>query len=97
MELLRSLPGERVLGIQLDDGPAEPEANLIEATLHERRLPGEGEFDLGGLLQAFAEIGAVAPLGVEVFSDELHALPPADAGRQAGDAMRRLLASTRVS
>ena len=97
LDLLRSLPGDRLLGIQLDDGPAEPETNLIEATLHERRLPGDGEFDLTGLLRAFEEIGAVAPLGVEVFSDDLHALPPADAARQAGDAMRRLLASTRTS
>jgi sugar phosphate isomerase/epimerase len=93
LELLRSLPGDRVLGIQLDDGPGEPEANLIEATLHERRLPGDGDFDLSGLVGALDEIGAVAPVGVEVFSDALHALPPADAARQAGDAMRRLLFS----
>ena len=40
-------------------------------------------------------IGAVAPVGVEVFSDELHALGPVDAARQAGDATRALLARAR--
>jgi hypothetical protein len=37
------------------------------------------------------EAGAVAPIGVEVFSDELHALDPTEAGRRAGTALRSLL------
>ncbi|MBV9283854.1 MAG: hypothetical protein JO176_04530 [Acidimicrobiia bacterium] len=81
-----------MLGIQLDDGPADPEANLIEATLHDRRLPGDGDFELVGLIDVLRAIGTEAPVGVEVFSDELHALPPSDAARRAGDATRRLLA-----
>ena len=89
---LRAIPGSRVLGIQLDDGPADPEANLIEATLHDRRLPGDGDFELVGLIDVLRAIGTEAPVGVEVFSDELHALPPSDAARRAGDATRRLLA-----
>jgi len=89
---LRRLPGSRVLGIQLDDGPALPEADLVAATLHDRRLPGDGEFDLSGLMGVLAEIGTGAPIGVEVFSDELHALPPVEAGRRAGDAVRRVVA-----
>ena len=35
-------------GIQLDDGPLAPEADLPTAALHERLLPGAGELDLGG-------------------------------------------------
>ncbi len=89
---LRAIPGERILGLQLDDGPLAPEANLVEATLHERLLPGEGEFDLGALMTALRACGAVAPIGVEVFSDELHALGATEAARRAGDATRRLLA-----
>jgi sugar phosphate isomerase/epimerase len=81
-----------VLGIQLDDAPAAPEPDLPTASLHERRLPGEGELPLGGLLEALRAAGAVAPIGVEVFSDELHALGPVPAGRRAGEAVRRLLA-----
>jgi sugar phosphate isomerase/epimerase len=91
-EALRGVPGSHVLGIQLDDGPLEAEANLIDATLHERRLPGEGELDLLALVGILTDIGAIAPVGVEVFSDDLHALPPVEAARRAGDATRRLLA-----
>jgi len=89
---LRAVPGERVLGLQLDDGPVRPEADLPTASLHERALPGAGELDLVGLLRTLRDIGAAAPIGVEVFSDELHALDPVEAGRRAGAATRELLA-----
>jgi sugar phosphate isomerase/epimerase len=92
---LRSVPGDRVLGIQLDDGPTRAEANLVEATLHERLLPGDGEFDLPSLLRALRDIGAVAPIGVEVFSDALHDLPAVEAAHRAGMATRRALQAIR--
>ncbi len=92
-QLLVSLPGARVLGIQLDDAPNRAEDDLLHATLHERLLPGAGELDLVGLLGALGKIGVAAPIGVEVFSDALHALGPIEAAKRAGDATRNLLAS----
>jgi sugar phosphate isomerase/epimerase len=89
---LADVPGERVFGLQLDDGPVRAEADLPTASLHDRALPGAGELDLVDLLRSLRSIGAVAPIGVEVFSDELHALDPVEAGRRAGDATRALLA-----
>ena len=89
---LLAVPGARVLAIQVDDGPAHAEENLIEATLHSRLLPGAGAFDLPGYLRSLRTIGAVAPIGVEVFSDELHALGPGEAARRSAEATRRLLA-----
>jgi sugar phosphate isomerase/epimerase len=89
---LLAVPGERVLAVQLDDGPAEAEENLIDATLHARLLPGEGAFDLLGYLGSLRTIGAGAPIGVEVFSDDLHGLGPTEAARRAAEATRRLLA-----
>ncbi len=88
---LLQIPGSRVLGVQVDDGPAEPEANLIDATLHERLLPGEGAFDLVGYLGALRSIHAPAPIGIEVFSDDLHAQGPSEAAGLAADATRALL------
>ena len=87
-----TLPGTRVLGIQLDDAPNRAEDDLLHATLHERLLPGDGELDLVGLLGALGKIGVAAPIGVEVFSDALHALGPIEAAKRAGDATRALLA-----
>lgn len=90
---LLAVPGERVLAVQVDDGPAEAEENLIEATLHDRLLPGEGAFDLPGYLRALRTIGADAPIGVEVFSDRLHAQGPVEAARRSAEATRSLLAA----
>jgi sugar phosphate isomerase/epimerase len=89
-DLLR-VPAHRVLAIQIDDGPAEAEENLVDATLHRRLLPGEGAFDLRGYLGSLRTIGARAPVGVEVFSDDLHALGPDEAAGRAARATRDLL------
>ncbi len=89
-DLLR-VSGHHVLALQVDDGPAEPEENLVEATLHERLLPGDGAFDLVGYLGALRAIGARAPVGVEVFSDALHAMGAAEAAAQAARATRAVL------
>lgn len=89
---LRTIPGAKVLAIQLDDAPAEREQNLMSATLHQRLLPGAGAIDLAALLGALHHIHADAPIGVEVFSDALHALGPSEAAKQAADATRAVLA-----
>jgi sugar phosphate isomerase/epimerase len=88
---LRRVPGRLILGVQLDDGPLRPEPDLVEATLHHRQLPGDGAFDLVGIVRALRHTGTTAPLGVEVFSDELHALPADETARAAASATHALL------
>ena len=85
-----ALPVERILSVQLCDAPAAAEADPIEETLHRRLLPGAGALDLVGLLRALR--GSPAPLGVEIFSDALAVLPPLEAARRAGEAVRSVLA-----
>jgi sugar phosphate isomerase/epimerase len=92
LDLLRAIPGDRILSVQLSDAPARAEPDLLRATLHDRLLPGEGEFELDTLVAGLRHIGAKAPFGVEVFSDPLHLLPPAEAARLAGESVRRVLA-----
>lgn len=92
---LRTVPGRLITGIQLDDGPMAPEPDLVDATLHHRTLPGDGEFDLSGLVRALSDSGTSAPIGVEVFSDSLHERPAAEAARAAAEATRAVLAGTR--
>ncbi len=91
-ELLRAIPGDRIVALQLNDAPAVPEPDLPQATLHDRLLPGEGDLDLDTLLASLRSIGTNAPIGVEVFSDALRLLPPMEVARLAGDAVRRVLA-----
>jgi sugar phosphate isomerase/epimerase len=94
-EDLAKIPGDLVLGVQLDDGPAVAEDNLLHATLHERLLPGEGEFDLAAIVGALRATGTGAPIGVEVFSDALHDLPADEASKRAAEATRRALREAR--
>lgn len=91
---LARVPGERVTAVQLSDAPARPGSDPIAETLHERRLPGEGELDLPRLVSALRAIGAQAPLGVEVFSASLHAQDASQVAERAAGAMRRLLAAS---
>jgi sugar phosphate isomerase/epimerase len=95
LEELAAIPGDLILGIQLSDGPAVAEENLVEATLHHRLLPGDGEFDLTGLLRTLAATGTTAPLGVEVFNDDLQDHPAAEAALLAGQSTRRVLDAAR--
>jgi hypothetical protein len=65
--------------------------SLLNDTLRHRRLPGEGDFDLEGVLGILARKEIPAPPGVEVLSEELWRLPPAEIGRRSGEALRLAL------
>jgi sugar phosphate isomerase/epimerase len=88
-----AVPARRVRSIQLCDAPARPEPDPVEETLHRRLLPGDGAADVAGLVRHLAGGGCVAPIGVEVFSDALAAVPPREAARRAAGAARRVLAA----
>ena len=92
-EVLAGIPGERWAVIQLDDAPRAAETDLVAETLARRRLPGEGDAPVAEWLALLRRAGCTAPTGVEVFSDELNALPPAEVGRRCGDAARATIAA----
>lgn len=64
---LAAIPGHHIHTVQLNDAPVEPWANLFEETMQGRLLPGQGSFDLTGLIQTLDQIGSTAPIEIEVF------------------------------
>ena len=92
---LRAIPGERFGSIQLNDAPTQAQEDLVAETMSARRLPGEGDAPLVDWIRLLDAQGCSAPVGVEVFSAELDALPPEEAGRRCGEAARRVLATAR--
>jgi sugar phosphate isomerase/epimerase len=89
---LSAVPGERILAVQLCDAPAEPDGKGFDESNHRRRIPGEGQLDLVGLLRLlYLERGCTAPVGVEIFSDALAELPPAEVARRVAEAMRHIV------
>jgi sugar phosphate isomerase/epimerase len=94
-DLLRSIPGEKVIHLQISDAPAEPAPNVVEETIGHRLLPGHGDIDLAGLLRILDEIGRQGPTAAEVFSDWLRGHPIEEGARLAAEAARQVLASAR--
>ncbi len=92
--LIDAIPAERVVMIQLDDGPIVPRhPDFLTDTIANRDLPGEGEFDLTGFLGTLWHNGARAPVSVEILSDALAALPLDEAARRIAEATHRVIAT----
>jgi sugar phosphate isomerase/epimerase len=94
---LNGVPGAAVLAVQVGDVLATPGASVAHEGMHERLLPGQGAGNVGAILLALRHLGCTAPMEVEVYSDRLAALPPRQAARLAGDALRAVLAEAGVS
>jgi sugar phosphate isomerase/epimerase len=92
---LEKIPGARIGSVQINDAPAEPGENLVAETMSARLLPGEGSIPVARWLRWLGAIGSTAPIGVEVFSKALDALPPVEVGRRCGAAARAVLAAAR--
>ncbi|WP_436772444.1 sugar phosphate isomerase/epimerase family protein [Yinghuangia sp. YIM S09857] len=66
--------------------------DLMDETMHRRLLPGQGGADVAAVVAALRAAGVDAPVGVEVFSDELARLGTAGAAKAAAAAARDVLA-----
>ena len=95
LDELRAIPGEKVLGVQLDDAPKKPETDLAEETQHRRLIPSAGDLDLTGLVRTLDEIGSQSPMGVEVLSDDLSQQPVDAIAIATFEATTQLLQSAR--
>jgi sugar phosphate isomerase/epimerase len=90
-EVLRGI-ADRIFVVQLDDADAEVVGSLEDDTVLRRRYPGDGSFDLVGLLLLLRDAGVDAPLSVEVMSTEHYALPVGEAARRAYDSTYDVIA-----
>lgn len=88
---LQALPAARIGCVQINDAPATSQTDLLTETLTARLLPGEGAIPLAHWLGMLGASGARVPVGVEVFSRVLDAMPPIEAARRCGEAARRVL------
>ncbi|MET8205927.1 sugar phosphate isomerase/epimerase [Streptomyces sp. NPDC005373] len=94
LELLRTVPAERVFMVQFNDGPVPPvDPDRMADAIHHRALPGEGDLDLRSFVTALDRPGVEAPLSIEIYSDELWRRPTPDTARRAAEATRAVLAS----
>jgi sugar phosphate isomerase/epimerase len=91
---LRTIPPNRIVVIQFDDADEYAGGDLLEDTMN-RRLPGQGAFDLVGFIRLLDSIGVTAPISVEIISPEHQARPVSEAAKMAYDTSRAVIANAR--
>jgi sugar phosphate isomerase/epimerase len=72
---LNRIPAEYLGWVELSDGQYENMPDPIDEVVNRRKLPGEGEFEITGYIEACRAVGYDGPWGVEVLSEELRNLP----------------------
>lgn len=92
--LIRALPGERVIDVQMSDGPLVPErADYEEDTRRNRVPPGDGEMDLPGFVAAVRATGTSAPWSLEVCNEGAWETDGADFVARCATGLRSVLAA----
>ncbi|MEU0174146.1 TIM barrel protein [Streptomyces massasporeus] len=84
---IADIPGEKIFFLQLADAPLLA-MDVLQWSRHYRCFPGQGGFDVAGLVRQVLATGYDGPLSLEVFNDVFR---QADAGPTAVDARRSLL------
>lgn len=86
-----NLTGQDVGGVEVDDADAddEPIGTVLEDTIHERRLPGDGSFDIPAFLNAIEATGYAGPVGAEIIAAQHRARPVEEAVGAAFEAATR--------
>jgi sugar phosphate isomerase/epimerase len=87
IEALAAAPDVYILYAQIADGPELAPDNVDLEASSERRLCGEGDFDIAGFVRALPE---ACPLSIEIPRDHAVGLEPAD------ERARRAVASARA-
>jgi sugar phosphate isomerase/epimerase len=79
---LRSLDGDRIGLVHVNDGAAEPHEDAMFEGRYARLLPGGGAFPLADFKAALEATGYRGVVAVEVLSEELRRLPPDEGARE---------------
>ncbi|WP_043634543.1 bifunctional sugar phosphate isomerase/epimerase/4-hydroxyphenylpyruvate dioxygenase family protein [Nonomuraea candida] len=85
---IEAIPGEKIFFLQLADAPLLA-MDVLQWSRHYRCFPGQGNFDLTGLVSSALRAGYAGPLSLEVFNDVFR---QASVERTALDGMRSLIA-----
>ena len=84
---IEDIPGEKIFFLQLADAPLLA-MDVLHWSRHYRCFPGQGGFDVAGLVRHVLRTGYDGPLSLEIFNDVFR---QAEAGPTAVDAHRSLL------
>lgn len=72
---IRSIPGDKIFFVQLADAP-RIDMDLLYWSRHFRNMPGEGDLDVTGFMQAVVATGYDGPISLEIFNDQFRGGSP---------------------
>lgn len=92
LDLIRAIPGERIMAIQMSDGPLDATLDsYYDDTLRTRVPPGDGEMDVAGFVAAVRSTGTRAPWSLEVCNAGAWETDGGDWVARSAAGLRRLL------
>lgn len=99
LDLIRAIPAERVMAVQMSDGPATPVLeSYYEDCLRCRQAPGDGDMDAAGFVRLLLDKGVQLPFSIEACNDTVWDGPGAwEHIQRCGDGMRAALATARAA
>ena len=93
MRLIEAIPANRVMGIQMSDGPLVPaHDDYYEDCLWNRQPPGQGEFGAVAFVRSLLDKGVTVPWSVEVCQRNAWGPPARPHLQSVADGMRGVLA-----
>ncbi|MEU9319791.1 TIM barrel protein [Streptomyces sp. NPDC048295] len=72
---IEQLTAAQIAAVEFSDGCGTPSSDVMHEVLNARLLPGDGDFDITGLLRTLDAKGVDLTPSVEVLSTDLRALP----------------------
>ncbi|WP_168702465.1 sugar phosphate isomerase/epimerase family protein [Gordonia paraffinivorans] len=88
---LADIPAKYIFDVELDDAPLTFEGDIIADTFNGRCLPGQGELDVQGFVDAIRSTGYDGIYGVEILSTEYRKIPIREAVPAAYEATMKFL------
>ncbi len=96
IDMIRAIPGEKIMAIQMSDGPIVPEhPDYYTDCLHNRLPPGDGLFNVDGFVRTVIASGTSAPWSLEVCQDSAWGKPASPHVSRCADGMRTALRTAR--
>lgn len=91
---IRSIPGDRIFFVQLADAP-RIDMDLLFWSRHFRNMPGQGDLDVPGFMEAVSATGYQGVISLEIFNDQFRGASPKSIAKDGVRALSCLMDEVR--
>jgi sugar phosphate isomerase/epimerase len=82
---VRRIPPKLLKAVELNDADVNLDGTMLEDSTNNRRLCGDGRFDIGMFIRDLHALGYTGPWGVEIISEEIRRMPLPVAAKRVYD------------